>query len=66
MQELLIKRDLSKAYRLGETHIAGTFCSVYQTSTEIIVTDGYDATKIYQITSREFYHALEDEEDYYE
>lgn len=63
MQDLPIKRDLSEAYRLGETHIAGTFCSVYQTPTEIIVTDGYDPTKIYQITSREFYYALDDKED---
>lgn len=62
MQDLPIKRELSEAYRLGETHIAGMFCSVYQTPTEIIVTDGYDPTKIYQITSREFYYAL-DEED---
>lgn len=62
IQDLSIKRDLDEAYRLGETHIAGTFCSVYQTPTEIIVTDGYDPTRIYQITSREFYQAL-DEED---
>ena len=63
MQDLPIKRDLTEAYRLGEIHIAGTFCSVYQTPTEVIVTDGYDPTKIYQITSREFYHALDEKEE---
>lgn len=63
MQDLPIKRDLSEAYRLGEIHIAGTFCSVYQTLTEVIVTDGYDPTRIYQITSRESYHALDDKEE---
>lgn len=63
MQELAIKRDLTEAHRLGETHIAGVFCSVYQTRTEVIVADAYDSTKIYQITSSEFYHALDDKEE---
>jgi hypothetical protein len=63
MQDLPIKRDLSEAHRLGEIHIAGVFCSVYQTPTEVVVTDGYDNTKIYQITSSEFYHALDDKEE---
>jgi len=63
VQELPIKRDLSEAYRMGEIHIAGTFCSVYQTPTEVIVTDGYDSTKIYQITSREFYYAIDEKEE---
>lgn len=63
MQDLPIKRDLSEAHRLGEIHIAGVFCSVYQTPTEVIVVDGYDSTKIYQITSSEFYHALDDKEE---
>jgi len=63
MQDLPIKRDLSEAHRLGGIHIAGVFCSVYQTPTEVVVTDGYDNTKIYQITSSEFYHALDDKEE---
>ena len=63
MQDLPIKRDLSEAYRLGKIHIAGTSCSVCQTLTEVIVTDGYDPTRIYQITSRESYHALDDKEE---
>lgn len=63
MQELPIKRDLDEAHRLIDIQVAGMLCSVYQTRTEVIVADAYDNTKIYQITSREFYHALDEKED---
>ncbi len=63
MQNLSIKRDLDEAHRLADIHIAGMLCSVYQTQTEVIVADAYDSTKIYQITSREFYNALDEKED---
>ena len=63
MQELPIKRNLDESHRVVDIRIAGVLCSVYQTRTEVIVTDAYDSTRIYQITSSEFYHALDDKEE---
>lgn len=56
MQDLPINRDLSiDSYRLGESIMGGVFVSIYRTPTEVIIVDGYDPTKIYMITSAEFY-----------
>lgn len=58
MQDLPIQRSLPDECRVGENRIHDVLCSIWVCGNEVIVTDAYDKTKIYQVTSKEFYYLI--------
>lgn len=64
MKDLPIKRDLKEENRIKDSRVEnpkeGTrvLISMYEQNGEVVITDAYDPTKIYQITSKEFWDAL--------
>ena len=64
MKDLAVKRVLSEENRIQDSRVgnlrkgAGVLISMYEQNGEIIIADAYDLTKIYQITSKEFWDAL--------
>lgn len=64
MKDLSIKRDLKEENRIQDSRVGnpkeGTevLISMYEQNGEVVITDAYDPTKIYQITSKEFWDAL--------
>lgn len=64
MKDLPIKRDLKEENRIKDGRVGnpkdgtGALISMYEQNGEVIITDAYDSTKIYQITSKEFWDAL--------
>ena len=64
MKDLPIKRDLKEENRIQDSRVGnpkngkGVLISMYEQNGEVVITDAYDPTKIYQITSKEFWDAL--------
>lgn len=64
MKDLAVKRVLSEENRIQDSRVGnprketGVLISMYEQNGEIIIADAYDPTKIYQITSKEFWDAL--------
>lgn len=64
MKDLPIKRDLKEENRIQDSRVGnlkdgtGVLISMYEQNGEVVITDAYDSTKIYQITSKEFWDAL--------
>jgi hypothetical protein len=64
MKDLSIKRDLNEENRVQDSIIGKhgdgkrVIVSMYEQNGEVIIADAYDPTKIYQITSKEFWDAL--------
>ena len=64
MKDLAVKRVLSEENRIHDSRVGnprkgtGVLISMYEQNGEIIIADAYDPTKIYQITSKEFWDAL--------
>lgn len=58
VKDLSIKRELKEENRIQDSRIGDLLISMYEQNGEIIITDAYDTTRIYQITSKEFWDAL--------
>lgn len=59
LKALPIKRNLKEENRIKDAKVGDTLISMYEQDGEIIITDAYDPTRIYQITSVEFWNALD-------
>lgn len=65
MKDLPIRRELKEENRIQDSKVGsnpkdgtGLLISMYEQNGEVVITDAYDSTKIYQITSKEFWDAL--------
>ena len=58
MEDLKINRNLDESQRLGEYMLGGKVYSLYQTNTEMILTENGDITRIYLIATIEMWKIL--------
>ena len=58
MEDLKINRNLDESQRLGEYMLGGKVYSLYQTNTEMILTENGDITSIYLIATIEMWKIL--------
>lgn len=60
-KDLPIKRDLKEENRIMDSKVGGgVLVSLYEQNGEVIVANAYDPTKIYQITSKEFWDSIDE------
>ena len=60
MKDLAINRLLDETTRKQGVVIDGKVYSLHITNDEVVVTDNYDYSKIYQVTSLEFWKSLDE------